>query len=555
MKKLIPNFPGLRTWSLAALGVICLIFAGEAKAIELFRAVPLPDDGLGSTTKGLTKVGAGTLAVVGSKINLNGMSVPMVWDVNLMSNTAIGTELPLPMGVEGEAVGSATFPNGDRVVVGNVSSGGATWGVVWRRWFMGVWGMPQLLCSDATESYASRTDYSGESGALLEVVGSDLEGGRWLPVFHHVSMDSVVTVDLPLPQGWNGAALDVDVADEPGEQTTAVGWVEGPNGRMRPAAWINTGQQWMPSPISMPNSASGLAHAVIINDAGTRVVGEMTRSGRTLGFYTNNPGGGLLGLRPLDGYANSTATHLTDGLGNTSGDFIFGTSSNPGGNPVATGWLPLGLTDFGPVFAQQLLLNPGAVAEVRGFKPADLDASTVGEIVATPGGQPQACLFIRTDTNVPDSVDVLVGQAIGEGASDLVALWHKDDDSDLIIRARQMGGMRTAVADLTFTPFGSETPTSGSYTVVARAQSNQPSASGTLNVYAFNWNNQQWQLLNSFLCPNTDQEMSAALPDGFSDTLINPETGAIRLRLEFIGNGNGPIALVARMARIIVNGN
>src|SRR5690349_9990354 len=61
----------------AALGLACLMFAGEAQATELFRAVPLPDDGRGSTAR---SVNGGIIIfpnirhVVGSKTNAGGMS-------------------------------------------------------------------------------------------------------------------------------------------------------------------------------------------------------------------------------------------------------------------------------------------------------------------------------------------------------------------------------------------------------------------------------------------------------------------------------------------------
>jgi uncharacterized coiled-coil protein SlyX len=116
-------------------------------------------------------------------MKLNGMQVPMFWAANEYFNTAVGTELPLPIGAEGEAIGGATFASGDLVVVGNVSEGGATWGEFWRRPAIGDWSAPAPLCQDAERSWVSDACYtSGHTtfGASLLVAGTAFEAGRWL---------------------------------------------------------------------------------------------------------------------------------------------------------------------------------------------------------------------------------------------------------------------------------------------------------------------------------------------------------------------------------------
>ena len=97
--------------------LFCLLFAAlcmtrPVLAIEKYAAVPLPDDGLGSTTKGLTKTGAGTLAVVGSRQRGDGTVGAMYWSIAVdpsdpSGNTVVATELPKPPGWNAEATGIA----------------------------------------------------------------------------------------------------------------------------------------------------------------------------------------------------------------------------------------------------------------------------------------------------------------------------------------------------------------------------------------------------------------------------------------------------------------
>ena len=562
----------------AVLGLVCLIFAGEANAVELFRTVPLTDDGMGSTARA-AMLGATNdtfQGVAGSKINAAGRTVPVVWFVSVDPNdnmTAIGTELPLPMGAEGELVGGARFPNGDRLAVGNITILGVRWGVFWRQPAMGGWGMPQTLCQDAEQSWAARVQYSS-SDNILVVAGSAFEGGRWRVVLHRVSTDDVMTVDLPAPPGSNSAALAIDC--DMGN-TLVGGWVTDRQSRMRPVVWMNSGQGWATFPIDLPNGTQGQVNGVVIMGSGWAVCGDVRRAGRTLGFAATaggaNPANQTLTLlQPLDGYANSSAESFYSPsskdlsaaisaalgvLGDTTthegsnvakvGLNVVGSCMNPGGHPVATGWL-----GGSPFAAQQLLLDPGSVAEVRGFRPGDLENTTIGQIVATPGGQPQACVFPATTTHVPDGIDGAVGNITASGGiAPYTFLWH-NDDNDLRIRTERSQGMLRAVVDLEFTPLGGPSmPSSIQYHLIARAEGNHPGASGTFNVYAFNFASQTWVPAGSFQLVSADADCMGFIPPD-SMGFINPQSGSIRLRIEFIADGNRPTALVVRMAQIIM---
>jgi len=534
------------------------MFAAQVNAIELFRTIPLPDDGRGSTARA-AMLGATNdtfKQVVGSKMNGSGMSVPMVWSVNLMTNTAVGTELPLPMGTQGEALGGATFPatstdggvtfNNDRVVVGNIFDRGTQWGVIWRKPANGMWSMPEPLCQDAEQSWAARADYCGDGSGLLAVAGSAFEGGRWLAVLHYVSATDVVTVDLPAPPGSNGAALGLD-CDMGG--TWVGGWITDRQGRMRPVVWANTGQGYATFPTSLQSGAQGRVNAILALGSKWLIAGDVIRAGRTVGFATEiyaasaDP---ITLLQPLNGYANSLAENFFR-LGATIQDdddtptLSLGTSTNPGGPPVATVWL-----DGSPFPAQQLMHDGNTLTRNEAFHLEPGASMAVGSFVDAPGGQLLACVFPATNTHVPDRLDLL-GNRAGGSADNLVALWH-DDNSALRIRAEHSGGMLKAVVDLQFTPLaGPNMPSSIQYNLIARAEGNQPGASGTLNVYAFNFMSQTWVPAGSFQLGLIYSGESGGLNAlGF----LNPQSGAVRLRLEFIANGNRPTALVCDTVRL-----
>ena len=543
----------------AVLGIVCLMFASNANAIELFRTIPLPDDGHGSMARA---VNGGIVEfpnvreVAGSKMNAAGMSVPMIWNVNLMSSAAVGVELPLPTGSEGEALGGATFPNGDRIVVGNVSDRGSQWGSFWRMPAMGSWGSPQVLCQDAERSWVSRGDYCGEG--FFAVAGSSFEGGVWRAVLHLVTPTDVVTVDLPAPAGSNSAALAVDCVKAGGDPTPASftllagGWITDRQDRMRPVVWVNAGEGWATFPQDIQGADQGQVNGVALTQSGWTACGVNFRAGGSVGFAATSSIGGheeSHGLvQPLAGFADSSADRfaISDSSAGRSANIVSGTSMNPGGSPIPTWWFR-----GSPVAAQQLLLDPGSVVEVRGFLPNDAETSTLGAIVASSGGQPRACLFRATTTHVPDGIDVPIGKRFStdDGATFPAAwLWH-NDDRELRIRADRAGGVLKAVTDLQFTPLGGPSmPNSIEYRLIARAEGNQPGVTGTLNVYAFNFTSQTWAPAGSFPVTSTASVFSG---ETGALGLINPQNGAVRLRLEFIADGNRPTVFICNMARAL----
>src|SRR5687768_15732813 len=126
--------------SIAVLGGLAL-FLASAGAIDLFDAIPLPDDGFGSRANGIYyDLQEDVSQVVGQKMDMFGRTVPMEWDLNNDGTVVASTQLPLPPGFQGGCYGGMEFMNGDHVIVGNLTdNAGRTHAVLWRKPLMGEW--------------------------------------------------------------------------------------------------------------------------------------------------------------------------------------------------------------------------------------------------------------------------------------------------------------------------------------------------------------------------------------------------------------------------------
>ena len=524
-----------------ALAMVCLAFASKASAIELFQPVPLPDDGHGSTAQGWAWTDPLTTVrdIVGSKTNPAGLTVPVIWSYKDVVPIWSQYELPLPSGNEGEAIGGATLPDGYTVVVGNLFDRGSQWGVVWRKPPMGSWGMPQVLCQDSERSWVARADYCGDG--ILATAGSSFEDGRWRAVLHMVSATDVATVDLPVPSNSNSAALGIRcMGDTATHDVWAAGRVTDRQGRMHPIVWANSGQGWATFPIDLQGGAQGEATNVVSTGSGWVVCGNAMGAGRTVGFKaTLDIGGHEIShglLEPLRGLMNSSADCLS-----TDGGVTFGKSTNAGGQQVPTGWIG----DL-PFPARQLMHDGLTVTIFDSFRIQDNDLA-VGNVVNTSGGERQAAVFSPTSTHVPDHFNPVLGNPTDPEGDSLIGLWHNDDNAARI-RCERSGGMQKALLDLGFTPLKLwNVPDLLQYNVIARAEGNQPGASGTLNVYALNTVNNTWLPVGSFQLGGSDTTCTGLFP---AAGMVNAQSGAVHLWLEFVANGNRPTALVCGLAQL-----
>src|SRR5687768_4391198 len=94
---------------------------GIALGIDLFDAVPLPDDGFGSKANGFMDYAEDSCMIVGQKTDMFGRALPMAWDLDNDGQVTGSTQLPLPSGFQGGCSGADEFSNGDLVIIGNVT--------------------------------------------------------------------------------------------------------------------------------------------------------------------------------------------------------------------------------------------------------------------------------------------------------------------------------------------------------------------------------------------------------------------------------------------------
>jgi hypothetical protein len=551
--------------SIMVMGGFALSLAA-AQAIDLFNAIPLPDDGYGSRANATIDYGDGAAAelatILGQKTDMFGRTLPMAWDLDNDGNYLGATQLPLPPGFQGGCCNGTLLDDGDVVIVGNLTdTNGRTHAVVWRKPLLGGWSMPQPLAPGSPQSHigsgddpnAGCGDSLTESGigyrALVCAFSVMDELGRWRAAVAEIDSEEVDSVLLPSPPGRDSAALGIS-CDSSGNMA-ACGWVESAVGLPKPAGWYYDFAYavWEPLPIDVPNNASGAANQIIFDDGtGPHILGELNRSGRMLGFYTGVNEGGLLGLQPLEGFLNSAANEFLS-LGDTGTHEVghwMGLSSNPGELGEATVWI-----DLRPVSAQRLLVDQTEVSGVS-YWGWDLNndglfapAQIMGNPPLTP---PQAGAMRVTDNNVPSRTDLITGRVYNGPIGQ--QLWHLNDHG-LHIQTARSGGDRVAEVELTFSTVRRGIVSYEwdlDYDGIAWTEGNQATG-GTINVYLYCHTHQQFESGGSFPVSDTPAEMSAQFIEG-AHSYHDPATGTVRSRLKFVQNGNQPTGLVLDLARL-----
>lgn len=551
------------------------LFCATSHALELLQPRPLQDDGFGSTANAATADHplADDLAFVfGSKSKPDGKTVPVVWQLTKGSLTDIIEEIPIPSFAQGEAIGGAVFPNGDLVAVGNLRLGNVTRAVLWRKPSASGWNPPQPLAPNADESTAEHAAYCSAEGGHLHIAGSTKMAGVLLPVVFHFDGHLPAIEPLPVPPGASASGREILVdCTSWGNfiSRAAAGWVADRQGRTRPVVWLETPSGWATFPSSLRQGDQGMANSLVILDQDDQtevgrlsICGTLLRSGRTIGFAAQRALGSsdenYLLLPPLPGFENSAATdHYS--LGDTAthevGHYL-GLSSNADGTQVATLWI----ADFAnssrakTVAARQLLVDPTALSEIRALKQSGLLA---GQVILSPGQAASAAVFERSGSFVPDSVQVASSATGSEVHREPDGLWHQDEN-ELRIRTEN----NAVVIDLEFLtgpipPFSAEDfrrcvfPLCGGFILSAHALSNRENPSGTLNVYAFDPLASEFTPRASFPLTATPQSINAFAWDSTEHPhLVDPATGAIKIRLEFIQDFHGPTALALDMARL-----
>src|SRR5688572_13094395 len=113
---------------------IAALSTSAAHAIDKSTPLILMDNGFGSTaTYGFTDYVDGDSMVLGQKNDMLGRSIPMLWERDGATGLATATELPVPMGNSGVAMGWARLPNHETIITGNlVDNNSNSHAVVWR---------------------------------------------------------------------------------------------------------------------------------------------------------------------------------------------------------------------------------------------------------------------------------------------------------------------------------------------------------------------------------------------------------------------------------------
>jgi hypothetical protein len=523
---------------------VAALSMSAAQAIDKSTPKILLDNGFGSkATYGYMDYVDETCIVLGQKNDMFGRSLPMMWQHDATTGVVTATELPLPSGFSGIAMGWAELPNNETIVTGNlVDNNSNSHAVVWRSVNYGPWEPPVRL------SPFSAIDICGhetQHGVQADVAGSVFQNGAWRPVVFTIKQNLDIThTFLPAPSG-GGSASAIDRSNPSGDRISIGGYIVAANGSRRPTVWSNDGSGWQSRAIAIPNNASGQVNGVYQRiNGGDNVVGEVARNGCPLGIWVPQ-GSPAVGLNPLPGFDASTAYSLGD-TGTHEVGHIWGDSSTCGvdNSMVSTVWLPMGSNQIMHYAMNGFMADPGSVSRVTSFRPGG--GCVVGSVIPLGGSLPQACLFLPSGSQAPDRVDVLQGRALGEGSSDISPMVHNDGEIWAAATTR-VGGQRMLSLQLEFNPI--------SFTAGQDARMDAllqiPQVGGaTVDVYCFNYTNQTFVPFYTNNPGGGLLGISAALPASCQD----PNTGQVRIKLEFKHGGSQPKAIGIETMEIVYEG-
>src|SRR5882724_8058970 len=267
---------------------ICL--AQPALAIEKYAAVPLPDERLGSKALGLTKVGVGTVGVVGSQHKSDGTVGAMFWSIAVdpsdpSGNTVYATELPKPPDRNAEATGLAFIEQGNLynlAISGNiVSPSGLSRAAIWKRDSSGQFSNTILEDEAVTSGITTRNT---PLGLIIVVCGKfRLANGNWQACVWEITGQGPRRTDLgALTAGPNSEATAILYVGGEGGVYCVVGSAHRPDGRSIATCWIATltgsqGLDWFLTARPTPAGAESRANFIGTNNGGVwRIAGEVT---------------------------------------------------------------------------------------------------------------------------------------------------------------------------------------------------------------------------------------------------------------------------------------
>lgn len=449
--------------------LLFILFAGcivrPVFAINKYAGIALPDNGLGSRTRGLTKVGAGTLGVVGSKNKADGTFAAVYWFLTPDPQGPIyvpsATDLPAPAGSNSEATGIAFLqddPN-QPIIVGYTGTTLVNQGVtavMWRRNAAGQF-MSTVL-DDNAEANGVTVINSNTLGLIIVVCGRyQLANGNFHACLWRVGMQGVQRTDLGTLGGPNSNALSINTGA--GADTINVtGNAQRASGRMLAASWSGLMEEegifYFIKPLPTPNGAE--SNAVYVSGAnggvwktngfisgpnGRRSASLWINQGATPNSFVSTLYRDLFGNVP-----DSTANGI---VGDWNGDgrdlMVVGTARN---SRTQRG---VGAFPFNPPFdnrfrfdtlrSQDTVLDWNSIA----LGAVERQGAIAGEALI--GGLliPQAMVFVPTNEEVPQIIAILIGYQTTIGPN-IYDFWQRDGNT-MTLRPNRQGGMLNILAE------------------------------------------------------------------------------------------------------------
>lgn len=475
---------------------ICL--AQPALAIEKYAAVPLPDERLGSKALGLTKVGVGTVGVVGSEQKSAGTVAAMYWNIVVDPRdrgTVYATELPKPPGWNAEATGLAFIEQGNiynLAISGHiVSPNGVSRAMIWTQDTSGQFSNTIFDDEAVTSGITTRNT---PLGLIIVVCGKfRLANGNWHACVWEITGQGTRRTDLgALTASPNSEATAVLYVGGQGGVYSVVGSARRPDGRWIATCWIatltgNQGLDWFLTALPTPPGAESRANFIGTNNGGVwRIAGEVTapngrRSAST--WMSQEPTLSAFFLdglyRDVLGRNNSAAKGIIFNGGDGNDTLVVGSAWNTESDRTGVGVLSNGLN------SQNLLIFPFDALRsndaVPDWNAVALEAAAMGGFVAgegrLPGSTaPQAMLFLPTNAEVPQ---VLLAGTFGRGSffDDVVQTWQEDGRA-LRFSPRRTGQIDRISIEFTGAGFsdGASSRAPRSLTVVSRIMPARPNA-------------------------------------------------------------------------------
>ena len=460
-----------------------------AIAIEKYGGIPLPDNLLGSTARSLTKVGPGTLAVVGAENTFQGPTDAVYWRVIVgPAGEEISTDkyvLPKPQGMSAVATGIA-FENGDPErpticgFIGTDVSG--TRAVIWRRDASGQFTNTILDDEAVANGLVAQNTYQG---ATIVVCGRFmLPDGSWHAALWKITDAGIEREDLGTLGGMNSEAMALSYVDD------LIGWnivgsADRPNGRTLATAWIvrltSSGDlDWFRRALPTPPGAESNAVYVgganggiwktsgyVMDSNGRRSASVWINQGEIPSAFVSALYQDVLGRR-FDTIANGIVGDFNRDQDLDAADFVVGTARNSLGLQRGIGALPLNQPFDAPFPFDLLQKDVGLNWTSIALNAADPSGAIAGQGLVEGSSTPQAMLFVPTNDEVPQIIAILIGLAVGRrDINDIYLMWQPDGNG-ATLRPRREGKISGIMAEWTSTRASNSARAPEKLTIVSR---------------------------------------------------------------------------------------